>query len=389
MLPEATHDGVDLTATICGVRLSGPLMLASGGLGESAASLARFQTLECGAVITRTLRQTVPPGREVFPSPHLALGPRRSWVLNCEWGNLCGLDYWIDEGIPDAASRGPVIASVSGRDLADCLQVCRRLRPSPAVMLEINFSCSHSGRIYGRINDDPRHVAAVVAAAKRIAGKLVIAKLGWSPALASVALAAEEAGADAITVTNSIGPGLDIDIITGEPRLGISGGFGGMSGPAIFPIALECVSQVAGAVSVPTIGVGGVSKAEDAIKMIMVGAACVQIYTSALIRGPRVFRHILSGIGAFLHQQGYHSLDDIRGLATPSLHRPSQLGKRLPVVDAGRCQPCGACARICPADAIQVDRVASVDGEICTGCGICVDACPPQFNALSLADACG
>lgn len=379
-----THDEIDLSTVVCGVELTGPLMLASGGLGESADSLARFQSADCAAVVTRTLRSTIPSEREKFPSPHLALGPKRNWLLNCEWGNLCGLDYWIDKGIPDAARRGSVIASVSGRDLTDCTQTCRRLNDSPVVMLEINFSCSHSGRIYGNINDDPGHVATVISSVKRTVNKPIIAKLGWSPTLPNVAQAAERSGADAITVTNSIGPGLDIDVRTGEPRLGISGGFGGMSGPAIFPIALECVSQVAEVVSIPIIGVGGVSTGEDVLKMIMVGAACVQVYTSALVRGAHIFGHIVTGIKTLMRRHGYRTLDDIRGASTVYLRRSSYMNRRLPVVDARRCQPCGACARICPVGAIQVNEIALVDDITCTGCGICVDVCPPQFNALSL-----
>src|SRR5215470_13173464 len=111
---------VDLTTDLCGVLLGGPLILASGGLGESAESLRGAQRTSCAAVVTRTLRETIPVEREVFPSPHLALGPRRSWLLNCEWGNLRGLDYWVRTGIPQAARRGAVIASVSARDLIDC-----------------------------------------------------------------------------------------------------------------------------------------------------------------------------------------------------------------------------------------------------------------------------
>jgi dihydroorotate dehydrogenase (NAD+) catalytic subunit len=375
-----------LSVELCGVRLAGPLLLGSGGLGESADSLSRFQATACAAVVTRTLRSVIPADRRTFPSPHLALGPRRNWLLNCEWGNLRTLDYWMDEGIPAAAGRGPVIVSVSGRDIDDCAITCTRLRGSPAAMLEINFSCSHAGQIFGRINDDPAHVAAVVGAAKRAADMPVIAKLGWSPVLAAVAQAAERAGADAVTVTNSIGPGLDLDIATGRPRLGIAGGFGGMSGPAIFPIALECVSRVAAAVSIPVIGCGGVSTAEDCLKMMMAGAACVQLYTAPLMRGAQVFDRITQRLPALLDRHGYRSLDDARGASSAFLRSPSQVGKRVPVVDASRCQPCGACARVCPVDAIIVDGVARVDEVSCTGCCICVDVCPPFFDALTLGD---
>lgn len=390
MMDARTEDRhADLAIDLCGVPLSGPLILGSGGLGESAGSLARFQQTACAAVVTRTLRDRIPADREVFPSPHLALGPARRWLLNCEWGNLRPLDYWIQTGIPEASRRGPVIASLSGRDPADCARACRAVASTPAAMLEINFSCSHAGQLYGRIMDDPQHVAEVVSVVKKVWDRPVIAKLGWSPVLETVATAAEHAGAEAVAVTNSIGPGLDIDVGTGQPKLGINGGFGGMSGPAIFPIALDCVRRVAEAVSVPVVGVGGVSSATDVLKMIMVGASCVQIYTAALIRGARVFDRITSDLAAHLHQNGYASISDVRGAAREQLRQPAKLDRLVPRVDAERCQPCGACERICPVDAIQVGDVARVDAATCTGCGICVDACPPRFSALSLPHGTG
>ena len=324
--------------------------------------------------------------REVFPSPHLALGPQRNWLLNCEWGNLRELDYWVRTGIPQAARRGPVVASVSARDIADCSRTCQRLSETPAVLLEVNFSCSHAGQIYGRILDDPGYVAAVIQEIKRVTEAPVIAKLGWSPVLADVARAAENAGADAIAVTNSIGPGLDINVDDGRPRLGIAGGFGGMSGKAIFPIALECASRVATAVSIPTVGIGGITSAVDVIKMIMVGAQCVQLYTAPMLRGFRIFDLITADLRAYLARHGYRSLDEIRGSAMEHLRKPSHLRKRLPIVDVGRCQPCGACERICPVGAITVTQVASVAEATCIGCGICVNVCPPRFDALSLQD---
>jgi dihydroorotate dehydrogenase (NAD+) catalytic subunit len=375
----------DLSVELCGIPLTGPLILASGGLGESAESLARFQETTCSAVVTRTLRQSVAVGREKFPSPHLALGRQRNWLLNCEWGNLRSLDYWVETGIPTAARRGPVIASVSGRDPADCVSACQQLIASPAVMLEINFSCSHAGQLFGRVMDDARHVATVITAVKKVWDRPVIAKLGWSPVLETVAIAAERSGADIVAVTNSIGPGLDIDVATGRPKLGVTGGFGGMSGPAIFPIALDCVRRVADVVSVPIIGVGGVSTAEDAIKMFMAGAVCVQIYTAPLLKGARIFDRMTAGIKAHLTAR-QASLSQIVGMACDYLRQPSQLRKRLPLVDPQRCHPCGACARICPVDAIQMQQTASVDAATCIGCGICVDVCPPAFDALSLAE---
>lgn len=375
----------DLSVDLCGVRLASPLMLGSGGLGESADSLRPFQKTSCAAVVTRTVRTVVRPERRVFPSPHLALDRRRRWLLNCEWGNLRPLSYWHDEALPELTARGPVVVSVSGRDTEDCAHTIRTLAGSRAAMFELNFSCSHAGVLDGRLTDDAGHVAATVRAAKRETGAPVIAKLGWSPMLVPVARAAAGAGADAIAVTNSIGPGLDIDLATMAPRLGMSGGYGGLSGPALFPIALRCVQEVTEAVRVPVIGVGGIGAAEDVLKMIAVGATAVQLYTSVLLRGPELFDRIATDVAGYLSANGLRSPAELRGRARTGLTGPARLAKQVPVVDTSRCQPCGKCVAVCTPGAIDLGAVASIDADICTGCGICVDVCPPGFDALRLS----
>lgn len=376
----------DLSVELCGVPLPGPLLLGSGGLGESAETLAPFQEVACAAVVTRTLRGAVRPGRERFPSPHVTVGPRRNWLLNSEWGNLRPLSYWVETGIAEAAARGPVIASVSGRDRDDCARTCAVLDNRPISLIEINVSCSHAGLAFGRLTDDADHVARVVDAARRACSVPVVVKLGAGPTLASVARAAVDAGAAAIAVTNSIGPGLDVDIETGRPKLGNAGGYGGMSGPAIFPIALECVREVVDAVTVPVVGVGGVSSADDVVKMLMVGARCVQIYTAAALHGPRVFDRVTEGLRRYLVRHGHPGLDSVRGAATRYLRRPTNVEPLIPRVDPDRCRPCPACGRVCPADAIELDGWAHIRADRCTGCGLCVESCPPQRRALSLPD---
>jgi dihydroorotate dehydrogenase (NAD+) catalytic subunit len=357
-------------------------MLGSGGLGESAESLEPFQAV-AGAVAIRTVRLNVPTSRRRFPSPHLALGPRHSWLLNCEWGNQHPIKYWIDRELSVACSRGPVLVSVSGRNIDDCVRSCSLL-DAQSHFFEINISCSHAGRAYGRLTDNLEHIRNLMRSLRDTVSSPIVVKLGWSPTLPEAAVVAAEYGAAAISVTNSIGPGLDIDVKTAKPRLGISGGFGGLSGPAIFPIALECVREVVDSVSVPVIGVGGVRSYVDVIKMLMVGATCVQLYTSAFLSGPRLFSRITDDLRRYMLSMGYSSLEEVRGLARPYLRAESNLLPLIPIIDDHRCTPCGQCARICPHDAISVHDIASIDPGLCTGCGICVDVCPPAFGAISL-----
>jgi dihydroorotate dehydrogenase (NAD+) catalytic subunit len=372
----------DLEVELCGTRLKHPLLLASGGLGESADTLAPFQDDGASAVVTRTMRLHVSHDRLVFPSPHMTLGPRKSWMLNCEWGNLRPFEYWLRTGLPEAVRRGPVIVSLSGRDIDDCVEASRRVAEHP-VMVEINVSCSHAGRLYGRLTDDAVHVTRLVTALKDTVSVPVIVKLGWSPAIAEVASAAAQAGADAIATTNSIGPGLDLDLWTGRPRLGIQGGIGGVTGRAVFPIALECVHQVVEATGLPVIGIGGVSSYQEAVKMIMVGATCVQVYTEAFLQGPTLFQRMVRDLAGYLTTQGRRSVSELRGIARPLLATPSNLDPLVPSVSAERCKPCGLCSRVCPADAITLNGTARIDATACTGCGVCVDACPPSLHAIS------
>lgn len=372
----------DLSVDLCGVRLDGPLVLGSGGIGECAAGLEPFQG-PAAAVVTRSLRMKPARDRARFPSPHLALGPRRGWLLNCEWGNLQETVDWAGRDLAAAAGRGLVIVSVSGRDVEDCAAVCRLVAHfSP--LIEINVSCSHSGLLNGHVTHDLDHVRRVLDAANAATSGPVLLKLGWSTLLPQIATVAAESGAAGIVVTNSIGPGLDLDLPSGRPTLGVAGGMGGMSGKAIFPIALECVREVVSAVDLPVVGVGGITSAEDVVKMLMVGATCVQLYTSALLGGPSVFTRIRAQLVDYMKRHGLRDLSELRGRSTPWLSSPSSFARMIPHIDAERCTPCGACVRVCPHDAISMDGAAAIQEESCTGCGLCVGACPPVFDAISL-----
>ncbi len=372
----------DLSVNFCGLHLRHPVVLASGGLGESADSLAPFQEA-AAAVVTRTIRLHVDAERRVFPSSHLALGPRKAWLLNCEWGNLRPWQYWVRQGLPSLLERGPVIVSVSGRDIIGCVTLARELERARVPLLEINVSCSHAGHLYGRISEDCAHVTRLVASLKAAVETPVMVKLGASPRVAEIAKVAVDAGADAISTTNSIGPGLDLNIDTGRPRLGITGGIGGLTGQAIFPIALEAVHEVVEAVDVPVMAIGGVSSYREVAKMLLVGATCVQLYTEAFFRGPALFDRIVGDLRRYLADRGHASVAAIHGAGRPYLRGPSNLVPVVPVVIEDRCRPCGHCQRVCTFDAISIYEVAHIDASACIGCGACIDACPPGLAAIA------
>jgi dihydroorotate dehydrogenase (NAD+) catalytic subunit len=374
-----------LDTDLAGVHLATPLMLASGDIGESAGSLAPFQRPAVGAVVTRTLRKREFEGRRVPPSPSFFIGAGGQFALNSEWGSRADLGYWLDGGLAQAAASGPVIVSVSGRDIEDCAEVCAGLPRDTVQLVELNVSCSHSGEIFGRVGEDPAHVSRMVGAVRAVWSGGIIVKLGLSPGMGDVAAAAEEAGAAAISTTNSIGPGLDIDPRTRRPVLGLAGGIGGMSGRAVFPLALRAVACVAGAVRLPVIGVGGIATSMDVVKMLMVGATCVQVYTEAALRGPALFDELASDLTAYLAEQGLGNVSELVGISRPYLDLPTNVGRVVPVIDPDRCRPCARCGAICAPGAITVTDRARVDAAICTGCGACVDVCPPDRAAISSA----
>ena len=375
--------GHALTVKLGGVGLKSPLMLGSGSLGDSAKTLRPFQRASVGAVVTRTIRGRAHEERRTFPSPHLYLDSAGRYALNCEWGSRAGVDYWSRDGLPTAASRGPVVVSVSGRDIDDCAEVCGALPLERATFLELNVSCSHAGELYGRIGEDAEHVFRLVRTVREVSPHPPIVKLSPSPELAEVAAAAEQAGALAITACNTLGPGLDIDVETGRPVLGLGGGFGGVSGPAIFPFALRAVDVIRRAVKLPIIGVGGIASYRDVIKMLMVGATAVQVYTRALWHGPELFDRISAELIEYLHRHDLASVSELSGRSRAFLAADTQLTPAIPVVDVDRCRPCPRCSMVCPVEAISVNSHAEIDPELCVGCGACVDACPPVRGAIS------
>ena len=198
---------------------------------------------------------------------------------------------------------------------------------------------------------------------------------------------AEELGANAIVCTNSIGPGMLIDTKTAKPKLGIKSGGGGVTGKAIFPIALWCVHQLSETLSIPVVGCGGIFTADDAIQMLMAGASAVQLYTAPALKGPTVFRRVTAGLQRFLVENPkYASVEDIVGL---TLHKTGdhQFSSPRPVVIKEKCTGCGICIQSCAFDALSMvrrvdEKPLAVIADNCISCNACVGVCPPKFDAI-------
>ena len=299
----------DLTTTIArGLAAPNPVLLASGTCGYGR-ELAPFLPLrELGGIVTKTI--TLRP-RAGNPPPRIIETP--SGMLNAIGLQNVGVDAFCRDKLPYLTELGvPLLVSVMGHTVEELAEVVRRVCRvrglGARVGFELNLSCPNVAYADARMfAHDPELVAAAVAAARAVTDRPVAAKLSPEvPDVAVHAAAAERAGADAVTVMNTI-TGMVIDVRTRRPVL--AAGAGGLSGPAILPIAVRQVFRAARAVAVPVIGVGGVRTADDALQMILAGASAVQVGTASFV-DPAAAIAVRDGIAGHLRAAG----GSLRGL---------------------------------------------------------------------------
>jgi dihydroorotate dehydrogenase (NAD+) catalytic subunit len=300
---------VDLAVDLCGVRLATPVLAASGcfGFGREMAGWVDLGAL--GGVVTKSVSLEPRRGR---PTPRMAETP--SGMLNAIGLQNPGVEAFCATDLPFLAEAGAtVVASLVGRSPAEFARLAARLAGEPGVaLLELNLSCpnvEHRGEVFAV---DPGAAAEVVAAVKRAAGQPVLAKLTADVTdLVAVARAVVDAGADGLTLINTL-LGMAVDTRTRRPRLAAV--TGGLSGPAIRPVAVRCVWQVAQALpGVPIVGTGGVVSAEDAAEFLLVGAAAVAVGTGSFIN-PRAVVEVAAGLERYLAAQGVGSPAELAAL---------------------------------------------------------------------------
>jgi dihydroorotate dehydrogenase (NAD+) catalytic subunit len=289
------------------VSLLNPVLTASGtfGYGDEEPELTGMRSL--GGIVTKT----------VTLEPRAGNAPPRIWetpagMLNSIGLQNVGVDRFLTEKLPPLASLGvPVIVSVGGRRAEEYVETVRRLDGAPGITaFEINVSCPNVKEGGLEFCQVPSAAAGVVEAIRRVTRQPLWAKLSPNvTSLGTVARAVAEAGADGVTVANTY-VGLCIDIRTRRSRL--SSGTGGLSGPAIRPLALARVREAVRAVTIPVVGCGGITTAEDALEFLIVGARAVQVGTASF-RDPRAARGVVEGIEAFLRAEGLASVDALIG----------------------------------------------------------------------------
>jgi len=297
-----------MSVNLCGIRLDNPVIPASGtfGYGYEFAELYDINILG-----TFSFKGTTREPRYGNPTPRIAEAP--SGMLNAVGLQNPGVDAVIAEELPKLGKvfRKPVMANVSGFSVEEYVEVSRKLDAQEQVgWLEINVSCPnvHGGGM--SFGTDPAAAAEVTRAVKAVVRKPVILKLTPNVTdIVSVAKACEEAGADGVSLINTL-LGMRIDLRTGKPVL--ANVTGGLSGPAVFPVALRMVRQVAQAVQIPVVGVGGVSCAEDVLEMMLAGAAAVEV-GAANLTDPWACKKIIEALPAAMEKYGIRSLEQIIG----------------------------------------------------------------------------
>jgi dihydroorotate dehydrogenase subfamily 1 len=358
--PPTALGVVNLAVEICGIRFPNPVLTAAGPPVRDGAALLACAAGGAGGLVTKTISRTAAQPT----TPNMA--EISHGFLNAELWSELPPERWIEREYAIAREAGlPVIVGL-GYTADDIADLAPRVRPfADAVELSTHY-----------IGEDAGPMIAAIEAAKRAVDVPVFVKL--SPLGREMRRAAEQAaaaGADAIVAINSFGPCLAIDIETAEPRMGGDDGYGWLSGPALKPLAVRCIHDVASVVDIPVIGCGGVSRGTDAIEMLMAGASAVQVCTAAILRGPAVFGKIAAEMAAWLERHDHSGPAAVTGIA---VGRPATRSAGAPVVDLDLCNGCGLCELSCVHDAIRmVDRKAVVDEDLCSRCGLCLSRCRP------------
>ncbi len=297
-----------LSVNLCGTEIDNPIIPASGTFGFGY-EFAELYDINC--LGTFSFKGTTKDARFGNPTPRIA--ECTSGMINAVGLQNPGVDKVISEELPKLAKcfDKKVMANISGFAVEDYAYTCEKLdKENQVAWLEVNVSCPnvHGGGM--SFGTSPEAAAEVVKAVKAVTTKPVIVKLSPNVTdIVAIAKACEEAGADGISLINTM-LGMRIDLKTRKPV--IANKMGGFSGPAIFPVAVRMVYQVAHAVKIPVIGMGGVSSAEDVIEMMLAGATAVEVGAANLIN-PYACRDIINDLPRVMDKYGIENLSDIIG----------------------------------------------------------------------------
>jgi dihydroorotate dehydrogenase subfamily 1 len=358
---------VKLSVEICGLKLRNPILTAAGPPMHDASALLAAAENGVGGLVTNTITRN--------PSPcYPYLCKVRESILSATLSSFLKPEVWIQE-IAQVKKVGlPLIASV-GFTLDDVREIAPQMVEAGADAVEVSVSRSVTISEFREM----------VAGARRVVSKPLFFKLNTNMAdLKEFAKAAQERGADGLTVIDAVGPVISVRE-DGFSMLGSIGGEGWLSGPSIKPLALRALAEVCSSVSLPVLGAGGIYEGRDAAEFIMMGAWAVEVNSASILRGSKVYGQLIRELLQFMQMKGYESVEQMRGIALRHLPKTPFTSKKAPELLPSRCTGCGLCVRFCLYGAVKPGRVPKLEASRCTGCGLCVSVCPAGALRFSAA----
>jgi len=368
-------NNIDLSVQILGHTFRNPIIPAAGPNVGSGKMVRRTAEGGAGGLLTKTISSVAAP----VPHPNMFRVDKNN-LLNTELWSELSPERWFEQEYEIALAAAkefqlPIIASL-GYSAEELAALGPRLEQIGIDILE--FSIHYL---------DP-HILKETASALRNAVSIpIFAKLSPHAGDLGEIAQALDPYVDGFTCINSFGPTLAIDIENSASPLGSQYGYGWLSGPAIKPLAVRSVFEVARVTDKPVIGVGGVSSGEDVIEFFMAGASLVGVCTAAILNGADVYGKIAQQASDWLEKHGYESIEEVKGLYLEKYRQGQQVVttvEQTAWVDESRCKACSLCERVCQFDALHAPKkqIAYVVMENCTACGLCVSVCP--FGALEL-----
>ncbi len=353
---------MDIRTELFGIQLQSPFIIGSGPLSYGAEGMIRLHRAGAGAVVTKTIRDTAADN----PYPHIA-AVDKSTLINAEKWTDYPAEQWIEVEIPTAKRAGVIIGASIGHTPQEVEHWIESLDAVGADFFEL-------------VSYQPETIRPMAERAKQLTQKPVVVKISpnWQDA-AGTAIELLELGVDGITAIDSIGPVLSIDILSARPRVGGQFGFGWLTGSAIKPVALRYVAEIAASGLGPVIGLGGVMRSEDAVEMLMAGAAAVGVCSAPMLRGVEYLQKLNNDLARLVESLGYSSLEEVRGAALNHLY-PQEVHRKFRFnFDAASCIWCGRCVKVCPYAARKLNKAEEsnlLDAARCRYCGLCVAVCP-------------
>lgn len=345
---------------LLGIELKSPIIIGSGPLSYDAKAMKRLSDAGAGAIVTKTIRKE----RAINPAPHMVRSTTSSLINNEKWTDF-EPERWINEEIPQLKKDGVVCIASVGHTLEESSELVERVEKAGASIIEL-------------VSYDYTDLIPMVKDTKKRVNIPVIAKL--PPMIDNIGefcKQLEEAGVDAITACDSVGPAFRIDIETGKPLLG-GNGFGWLTGEVIKPITLHKIYEIRKKVNVPIIGLGGCMTGSDAVEMIMAGANFIGICTAPILKGDEIINKINNDFSNHLQRLGYKSIDEACGVVHKNMGDINERTKFEFSFNEDKCIRCKLCVKVCAYSARTLDEKMELDEDECRYCGLCVSVCPTK-----------